>query len=271
MRYRGELQDPNEVSLTISAGGLAILIAFVLRKRGFGQRALLWTLVALVAATIWLTQSRGGLIAGMLVPGVYVVRRWGFKAVIPALLVALPLMALGGRHDENADLSTEMRYEAWQAGIQMFHQNPLFGVGARNFDAHHWLTAHNSYVLTLAEMGIVGMFLFITLIYLSIKSLIVGLRAIATIPGAGVAQVWGMALLAAMAGIVFQINTLSFAYHPVLWLFLAFIGAWCSAVRHHKPDFVVKMSGRDLAIVGGIAAMYAFVVLPLFLKIKGIS
>ena len=38
VRYRGELQDPNEVSLTISAGGLALLIAFVLRKRGFGQK-----------------------------------------------------------------------------------------------------------------------------------------------------------------------------------------------------------------------------------------
>ena len=82
-----------------------------------------------------------------------------------------------------------------------------------------------------------------------------------------------MALLAAMAGIVFQINTLSFAYHPVLWLFLAFIGAWCSAVRHHKPDFVVKMTGRDLGdrvrtICGDSTRSWCC---PLFLKIKGIS
>lgn len=271
VRYRGELQDPNEVSLTISAGGLALLIAFILRKRGLGTRALLWTCVALVGATIWLTQSRGGLIAGLLVPGVYVVRRWGWKALVPAAAVAAPVLALGGRSGEAADLSTEMRYEAWSSGLQMFHHNPLFGVGARNFDHHHWLTAHNSYVLTLSEMGILGMFLFVTIIYLSIKALYVGLKTLRDVPGTAAAQVWGMALLAAMAGIVFQINTLSFAYHPVLWLFFAFIGAWCSAVRFHKPDFIVKMSGIDLVVVGAVCVSYALVILPAFLKLKNID
>ena len=67
--------------------------------------------------------------------------------------------------------------------------------------------------------------------------------------GRAVAQVWGMALLAAMAGIVFQINTLSFAYHPVLWLFLAFIGAWYSAVRHHRPELKIRLTLPDVAIV----------------------
>jgi hypothetical protein len=33
VRYRGELHDPNEVALTISAGALSLLIAFALRKR----------------------------------------------------------------------------------------------------------------------------------------------------------------------------------------------------------------------------------------------
>jgi hypothetical protein len=271
VRYRGELQDPNEVSLAISAGGLAMLIAFILRKRAFGTRVVLWTCVALVAATIWLTQSRGGLIAGLLVPGVYVIRRWGWKAVIPAAALAAPILALGGRSGEAADQSTEMRYEAWSAGVQMFHKNPLFGVGAGNFDHNFWLTAHNSYVLTLAEMGIFGMFLFVTIIYLSIKSLLVGLSRLSDVPGTAAAQVWGMALLAAMAGIVFQINTLSFAYHPVLWLFFAFIGAWCSAVRYHKPDFIVKMTGIDIAVVAGVCLAYAFVILPVFLRIKEID
>src|SRR5690606_9665594 len=32
VRYRGELQDPNEVSLVVSAGALSLLIAFMRRK-----------------------------------------------------------------------------------------------------------------------------------------------------------------------------------------------------------------------------------------------
>ena len=90
----------------------------------------------------------------------------------------------------------------------------------------------------LAELGIVGLFLFTAIIYLCMKTLIVGLRELDDEPGSQVAKVWGMALLAAMAGIIFQINTLSFAYHSVLWIFFGLVGAWCSAIRHHRLHLV---------------------------------
>ena len=142
--------------------------------------------------------------------------------------------------------------------------------GARMFTDHHWLTAHNSYVLTLAELGIVGMFLFVTLIYLSLKTLYVGLRELAKIPGTAAAQVWGMALMAGMCGITFQINTLSFAYHSVLWLFLGLTGAWYSAVRTHRPELEVKIKLGDFIALLAIVVGYAFVALPLWLKYKGV-
>lgn len=269
VRYRGELHDPNEVALTICAGGMAMLIAFGLRRR----RAL--TLVptvlgvALVLATVWLTQSRGGLVAAMLVPGIYVVRRWGLRALIPAGLVAAPVLMLGGRSGEAADLSTSMRYDAWATGLDMWHHSPIYGVGARMFSEHHFLTAHNSYVLMLAELGIVGLFLFVAILYLCVKTLVVGLRELALVPGTDAAQVWGMALLAAMAGIIFQINTLSFSYHSVLWLFFGLCGAWYSAVRHHRPQLEIKLTPRDLVVVGGASLAYSTVVLPIYLKAKG--
>ncbi len=269
VRYRGELHDPNEVALTISAGALSLLIGFLLRKR-----TPIWTLflgvgVGVVFYTIFLTQSRGGLVAAMLVPAIYLLRRYGPLSMVPAALVALPVLLLGGRTGENADVSTQLRYEAWSTGLDMFHHSPIFGVGPRMFGEHHFLTAHNSYVLTLAEMGIIGMFLFVCVLYLSIKSLIVGIRALGNEPGTQAAQIWGMTLLASMAGIVFQINTLSFAYHSVLWIFFGLCGAWCSAVRHHRPDFTVKLSWKDLAIIAFACVAYAFAILPLFLKAKG--
>jgi len=81
--------------------------------------------------------------------------------------------------------------------------------------------------------------------------------------------VWGMALLGSLAGILFQINTLSFAYHSVLWIFFGLVGAWTSAIRFHRPEFRVAMTWRDLIIVVLMCAGYALVVLPVFLKLKG--
>jgi len=205
----------------------------------------------------------------MLVPGVYAIRKWGWAVIFPAVMLAVPVLILGGRNDVNAEASTEQRYEAWATGLDMWHHSPVFGVGARQFSAHHYLTAHNSFVLVLSELGIVGLFLFTAVIYLAIKTLVVGLKAIEHEPGARAAKIWGMALLAAMCGIVFQINTLSFSYHTMLWLFLGLCGAWYSTVRHHKPDLEIKLTYIDIVVIAVAAIAYSTVVLPLFLKAKG--
>lgn len=270
VRYRGVLHDPNEVALTICAGALSLLIGFALRRRtplavvAYGGAAIL------VLLTVGMTQSRGGLACAMLVPGVYLIRRYGLWVVVPGIAAVVLALVLGGRGGASADISTELRYEAWATGLEMFKANPVFGVGAGRFIDHHYLTAHNSFVLTLAELGFVGMVLFSTVLYLSAKTLVVGLRDLARVPGAAAVQIWGMTLLASLAGIVFQINTLSFAYHSVLWIFLGLVGAWYSAIRHHAPAFRVRLTWIDLVAVTVACATYAFVLLPLFLRYKGL-
>jgi hypothetical protein len=269
VRYRGDLKDPNEVALTICAGGMALLIGFALRRRGLVGVFGYGSCVLLVFVTVYLTQSRGGLVAAMLVPGVYLIRRYGLGVAIPCALLGIPVMMLGGRSGEAADLSTEMRYDAWGAGLDMWHHSPVYGVGARAFTDHHYLTAHNSFVLSLAELGFVGFFLFAAVIYLCIKTLYVGLRELRTVPGSKGAQIWGMALLAGLAGIIFQINTLSFTYHPVLWMYIGLVGGWYLSVRHHVPALEIKLKLADIVIIIVLCATYALIALPLFLRAKG--
>ena len=269
VRYRGELHDPNEVSLTISAGALSLLLGFFVRKRGTPSAMFYIIAAGIVFYTVFMTQSRGGLVAGLLVPGIFIVRRYGWKSLIPAMAIALPVLLLGGRSGENAEQSTLERYEAWSTGLSMFRSNPLFGVGARQFAEHHYLTAHNSYVLVFAELGFPGFMFFIAILYLSFKSLVVGLRDLRHVPGSDAATTWGLTLLASMAGIVFQVNTLSFAYHSVMWIFFGMVGAWCSAIRYHMPSFRVRITWRDFFIVIGICVAYIGVVLPIFLRYKG--
>jgi O-antigen ligase len=271
VRYRGEVNDPNELAMTICLGGLAFVIAFVQRRRTPGA-VLLGTLGGiLVLWTVLMTQSRGGLVVALAVPGVYFVKRYGLAGLVVAAAGAVPLLALsgdGGR-DMSAAASTELRYEAWASGLEMFKASPLFGVGQRQFAEHHFMTAHNSYILALAELGFVGLVLFVTLMYLSMKGLWVGLRQLENVPGAQVARVWGMALLAGFFGMAFQIGTLSFAYHSVLWVFLGLAAAWVGAVRHHMPELRIRMTVRELVIVTAACAVYALMVLPLFLRWKG--
>jgi hypothetical protein len=269
VKYRGDLNDPNEVSLTICAGGLAMLIAFALRKKSAMAKLAMYCGVAMVIYTVFLTQSRGGLVGAMLVPGVYLVRKYGFKAIIPALMVAVPVLILGGRSGEAAEQSTAMRYDAWASGLDMWHHQPITGVGPRMFGEHYWMAAHNAYLLSLAELGIVGLVLFFAIIYLCFKTLVVGMRELREIPGTRVAIVWAMALLAAMAGIIFQINTLSFTWHPVLWIFFGLVGAWYSCVKTHRPELEIKIDGRDFVIIAFTALAYSLFVLPLYLKAKG--
>jgi hypothetical protein len=50
---------------------------------------------------------------------------------------------------------------------------------------------------------------------------------------------------------------------------LGFIAAWGTTVRNHRPQFNVKLTGRDLAIIVVACGLYAGIVLPIFLKLKG--
>ncbi len=269
VRYRGELHDPNELGMTVCIGGFAFLIAFANQRRR--AVTIVFTVIGsgLVMYCVQLTQSRGAIVVFALVAGVYAVRRYGITGILAAGALALPLLAMGGRSGDKADASTQLRYEAWAAGSQMFKQSPLFGVGQRQFGENHVMTAHNSYVLSLAELGFPGLVLFVTLLFLTMKTLVRGVIDLEHVPGARPAQVWAMALISSFCGMMFAINTLSFCYHTVLWVFLGMAGAWVSVVRHHKPDFDVRVTARDFMFIVAGCALYAVVVLPVFVRIKG--
>src|SRR5262249_21156415 len=86
------------------------------------------------------------------------------------------------------------RVDLWTIAIRMFHAHPLNGVGAGNFSnsSIHYLLqpgritraqyivdipkeTHNIYLQVLAELGVVGITLFVAIIALSLVS---GLRAV---------------------------------------------------------------------------------------------
>jgi O-antigen ligase len=142
-------------------------------------------------------------------------------------------------------------------GMTMVKENPLMGVGADCFTYHHYMTAHNAYVLTAAELGLVGMLLWIAILYTSIKIPIVAL--LRTRDGSAPQDVrhWAMSVLAALVGTYVGVFFLSFTWHYMLWCYKALAGALYRALAAHDPELRVRFGFVDWVAVAAITVAMA--------------
>jgi O-antigen ligase len=74
------------------------------------------------------------------------------------------------------DSSSQKRIGLWETGIAIFSKNPLIGEGFNTMpfvglgSTGEFADPHNIYVKTLAEQGIIGLLVFLSLLFLSLKS-----------------------------------------------------------------------------------------------------
>jgi hypothetical protein len=155
--YSGIFNDPNDIGLLLVMSIALSLFHFRTQERR------LWRLLFLVAFGwllygVYLTDSRGTMLATMTVLGLEAWRAYGKFAMITAGSIAVPLLVAFTRLAElNAEEdSAENRVEAWYDGVQMLVGDPVFGIGWGLFGDVHGMTAHNSFVLAMAELGLAG-------------------------------------------------------------------------------------------------------------------
>jgi len=268
VRFRGLLEDPNELAMAISMGA-PLAFAFYERRRNMGRLALLIATVGLGFVCLIMTKSRSGQISMLLALSVYFLRRFGRRGAVIAAVAAVPLLLLGGRSGAEAESSSTERLECWDEALQMWRGNPFIGVGQGEFREYHYLTAHNSFLLAIAELGPLGLFLFTGAIYAALKIVIRIQRDFALRPEAQDARRWATALLASLAGMVVSALFLSVTYHSIFWLFLALPAGLYTAVRRHDPAWQVGFSWKDAALVAGFDVVL-IVAISSYLRIKGI-
>ena len=186
LRGAGFLNDPNDFAQMLL---IALPLIFIAWRQGRVLANSLFVLApaALLLWAVYLTHSRGALI-GLAGLGLVAVRkRLGTTASVAlASVSAVGLLALdftGGRGisaSEGAD-----RLEAWATGLELFKHSPMFGVGFGNFTNFNELTAHNSVVLCLAELGLVGATMWLALLVTTTMGLnrLVSLREVPTMIG----------------------------------------------------------------------------------------
>ena len=246
VRYLGTIQDPNELSLVIVAV-LPLAFAFAARRRSRRATIVATLAFALVATCTVLTRSRGGILVFIATLALWFLPRIGLRGIVALAVLGAPFLLLGGRSDAGAEQSSSQRLEAWVEGARMLVHNPVTGVGLEQFTQHHWLTAHNSYVLVMAELGLPGLFLWLAVCLLSVKILLLLPRALVDADErADVARIWCHALRASLGGLAIGIFFLSFAYHHVLWLFLGLSAALWNVTRTHVPRLTLRLGAIDL-------------------------
>ncbi|MDE2027578.1 MAG: O-antigen ligase family protein, partial [Candidatus Omnitrophica bacterium] len=167
--------DPNDLALTFAVAS-GIVLAFIFGRVNFLQRIFAVALLGYLFYGIYLTNSRGGLLALMATVFFYAVIRTRkfFLGGVIGVLGAIAVFAFGPSREallSAQEASANGRLQMWYQGVLMLKSNPLFGVGYGMFTNEEPLTAHNSYVLAFSELGFVGFFLWMALIYSSFKSL----------------------------------------------------------------------------------------------------
>ncbi len=162
----GFLNDPNDFAQYLL---MLLPFLFIPWRTGKFARNFLLCVVPLVVLLygIYLTNSRGALLGLALLIVFAMKDRLGARRSALAAPVAIALiLALNqsGRAISVHEDSALGRINAWSEGLGMFKSSPLWGVGFGLFTDHHELTAHNSFVLCLSELGLIGSFLWLGLL-----------------------------------------------------------------------------------------------------------
>jgi O-antigen ligase len=246
-RLSSSISDPNELAaILVAALVLSLGLAAALRHLPLARPAALGA-AALCAAGIFLTGSRGGLIALAVALAAFIVvgARWRGRLLVVAVIVAV-----AGVGYYNNVASPELRahvssvgsgagrLDLWQVGWRMVEANPVEGVGAGNFrvsSVHYLLqpgaidrgqfivgtpkAAHNTYLQIWSELGIIGLALFLLVVALCLYCTFKAVHAFAR-KGDPTMEMIARALFVAMAGVLASDFFVSRTIAKELWLLL---------------------------------------------------
>ncbi len=195
----GFLGDGNDFALALNCFLPLVVFQFMATKK-FWVRFLTGGIAVTFLAAVVATYSRGGMLGSI---AVFLMAYWFyiwrtkkfrqgiFIGIIVLFFGAMTLIALApqafvdrmsGISDYREDESALGRLDAWRAGLMMFKDQPLFGVGAGAFSiaygtkykpfdaiAANWREAHSFYFQAIGELGIFGVFFICGLCFIMYK------------------------------------------------------------------------------------------------------
>ncbi len=266
-RLSGGISDPNFLAAVLVPALLITLFAYQ-TSRGRGARVFIAFAACSCLAGIFLTESRGGVIAlavATLVAIAYagpVRRQIVTSLAATAAFSAVYFVFAPPRSFQRLTTFTTNggtgRSDLWTVAAKAFSQNPLAGVGAGNYtlsEPQYLLTVnknlpradlvlhneavHNTYLQVAAELGLVGVALFLFTVFVP---LLFARRVIDALgPGSlRFESIIGRGLVAGVLGMLAAFVFLSAQYEKQLWitlgLVLAFDRVAALKARESQPE-----------------------------------
>ena len=178
--------DANDLGLTLA---LAMPMAWQqMRRRSGWVRLVLRVYFVVAPLVILLTGSRGAFVTGLIALSIVpLTLQWSSpRSVVAALGVVIAmavvttefvpasiwarLRTIQAEISERQNMTLSGRIDIWRAGLSVVIEHPLLGAGAGAYRAAiqsvapRTDVAHNTYIGVLAELGLLGFFLFVALL-----------------------------------------------------------------------------------------------------------
>lgn len=252
-RLSGGIGDPNFLAAVLISALLITLFAFQVAKNR-SSRVILGLAAGTSLAGIFLTESRGGVI-GLAVAIVVAIAYAGpvrrqilISIAVTGAAAALYFSFAPPQSFQHLTTFTTNggtgRSDLWTVAVKAFSQHPLAGVGAGNYTIDepqfllnvnqnlpradlvlHHEAVHNTYLQVAAELGAVGLALFLFTIFVP---LVYARRVIAMFPRTSVRfePTIGRGLVAGVIGMLAAFVFLSAQYEKQLWITLGLVLAF---------------------------------------------
>ena len=176
LRGMGAINDPNDFGQLLA---LTLPLLFLFWRKGKGLLNFLRVILpgCVLFYGLFLTHSRSAMMALLAILLVVGRRRLG---LIPALILsglgAVGATAAGWAGGAGRGVSADQgadRLEAWSTGLQLIRSHPVFGVGYKQFTEYYEITAHNTIVVTGAELGLVGLICWVMFTLPAVRDMVV--------------------------------------------------------------------------------------------------
>lgn len=234
----------NLIIRLISLAAIAIMLTVIAETL---SRTCFVTIIIVAGAAIMLRGS-GQLAKKAVITGVF-----GILLVYGMSYLPGPLQERARSITEySSDKSFQGRVRAWDQGFQMVSWYPIFGVGRGQWQEYHGRAPHNSYVHVLAETGIPGFILFMTIVWTAFRNATEALTETRGDKSIDL-RIIGLAISASYVGYLFYIFLGNQAYSPWTYFYFGICGVTSYLVSNAQSAREENLAEDDAGNSAGLS------------------